>query len=188
MENNDDIDLLQQLIAHGGTQAFSLVPAALKKVLLEQQWRMRVDKHGKPFVSFEAFAKHRLWQGLETTVDDLRVHCRKHPDIERLLLVELEPGRSDGGDRRSPNFQSDNVTLKRGNSAIYTVKRIKRDHPELFQQVLGGGLSIHAAAVEAGIHKPPSPLKELRKWWSKASADERAAFLAEISEQQECAA
>jgi hypothetical protein len=44
----------------------------------------------------------------------------------------MEPGRTDGGDRRSDNFQSDNVTLKRGTSALYTLERLKRDRPDLF--------------------------------------------------------
>jgi hypothetical protein len=46
--------------------------------------------------SFEAFATHRLWQGLETTLDDLRVHYRKHPDVYKKLLEEIEPGRAHG--------------------------------------------------------------------------------------------
>jgi hypothetical protein len=52
---------------------------------------------------------------------------------------------------------SDNVTGFRGNSAIYTLKRLKRDRPDLFQQVLGGALSANAAAIEAGFRKKPKP-------------------------------
>jgi hypothetical protein len=67
----------------------------------------------------------------------------------------MEPGRADGGDRRSADFQTDNVRLKYGNSALYTLKRLKRERPDLFQQVLGGRLSANEAAIEAGFRKKP---------------------------------
>jgi hypothetical protein len=153
MSDESDVELLQQLLMHGGTQAFDLVPLALKKVIVEKQWQHRVDRHGNAFASFESFVCHPLWQGLETTIDDLRVYCRKQPIIQRLILEAMEPGRADGGDRRSKDFQPDNVSLKYGNSAIYTLKRLKRDRPDLFQQVLGGALSANAAAIEAGFRK-----------------------------------
>ena len=156
--NDDDIELLQQLLMHGGTQAFELVPLALKKVIIEKQWQRYKGKHGNPFNSFEAFVRHPLWQGLETTIDDLRVYCRKQPTIQKLILGAMEPGR--GGQRGSTKEEranrSDNITpTKRGTSAIYTLKRLKRDRPDLFQQVLGGDLSANAAAIEAGFRKKP---------------------------------
>lgn len=154
MENNDDdVELLQQMIAHGGTQAFKIVPEALKKVIEEQQWINHVDKHGQSFKSFDAFVKHPLWQGLGTTVDDLRVYCRKDKAALDAVLTAMEPGRADGGDRRSADFQSDNITLKRGTGALYTLKRLKRERPDLFQEVLGGAKSANKAALEAGFRK-----------------------------------
>lgn len=188
--NNDDVvDLLQQLIQHGGKQAFSLVPAALRKVLEERQWVGRRDKHGKEFTSFEAFATHRLWQGLETSLDDLRVHCRKHPEIYKLLLAEIEPGRADGGDRRSKDFQVDNIKLKTGGgtSALYTLKRLKRDRPDLFQVVLGGGMSPNAAAIEAGFRKKPTPFQIILKLLPKLTSAERARLIKELLNKREAA-
>jgi hypothetical protein len=183
MPNSEDVELLQQLIRHGGTQAFSLVPAALKNVLTERQWVGRKDKHGKVFGSFEAFATHPLTQGLETTLDDLRVHCRKHPEVYKLLLAEIEPGRSDGGDRRSKDFQIDNIKLKTkgGTSALYTLKRLKRDRPDLFQVVLGGGMSANAAAIEAGFRKQPPPFDQILKLLPKLSTAELESIVAKCN-------
>jgi hypothetical protein len=174
MSNNDDVGLLQQLIQHGGTQAFSLVPAALKNVLKEKQWVGRLDKHGKPFTSFEAFASHRLWQGLETSLDDLRVHCRKHPEVYKLLLAEIEPGatHADAGAKGGRgNKAADNIKGFKhgGTSAIYTLKRLKRDRPDLFQVVLGGGMSPNAAAIEAGFRNKPTPIEHAGKALAKLS-------------------
>ena len=33
------------------------------------------------------------------------------------------------GDRRSDGFQGNNITLNRGNSETYTLRRLKRDRP-----------------------------------------------------------
>jgi hypothetical protein len=37
-----------------------------------------------------------------------------------------------------------------GNSASYTLARLKRDYPELAERVVAGELSANAAAIEAG--------------------------------------
>ena len=58
-----------------------------------------------------------------------------------------------GGDRRSAEFQVNNVNLKAGggNAETYTIRRLRRDHPELAERVERGELSAHKAAVKAGI-------------------------------------
>ena len=172
MVEKDDIQLLQQLISHGGTQAFSLVPAALKKVVVEEQWRQHTDRRGKPFASFEAFVMHPLWQGLESTIDDLRVYCRKYPEIERLIVNAIEPLADPGHPSSSSNVDNVNKGTKGGNSATYTLKRLKRDHPELFQQVLGGAMSVNAAAVEAGFRKKRTPVEIVLQLLPKLSDEE----------------
>jgi hypothetical protein len=159
-DNIDNINLLQQLIMHGGEQAFSLVPAALEKVVSEKQWQRRVDKHGKPFASFEAFVTQPLWHGLETTIDDLRVFCRKHPGVRALILAEMDPGQKAGGDHGNQHTggkrQTDNISLPSyGTSATYTLKRLKRERRDLFDKVCAGELSANAAAIEAGFRKKP---------------------------------
>jgi hypothetical protein len=186
MPNSEDVELLQQLIRHGGTQAFSLVPAALKNVLTERQWVGRKDKHGKEFGSFEAFATHPLTQGLETTLDDLRVHCRKHPEVYKLLLTEIEPGatKADAGAKGGRGHKAIDIVnsfSKGGNSALYTLKRLKRDRPDLFQVVLGGGMSANAAAIEAGFRKQPPPFDQILKLLPKLSTAELESIVAKCN-------
>jgi hypothetical protein len=41
-----------------------------------------------------------------------------------------------------------------GTSLSYTLRRLKQDHPELYQRVVAGDLSANAAAREAGIRRP----------------------------------
>jgi hypothetical protein len=65
-----------------------------------------------------------------------------------------------GGDRRSEEAQDqvDNVNSKDGgNSESYAIRRLKRDAPELAEQVLDGKMSANAAAVEAGFRTKVAP-------------------------------
>lgn len=60
------------------------------------------------------------------------------------------PGR--GGDRRSATYQNDNIIQKeQGTSESYLRRRLKRDHPALYERVRNRELSASAAAIEAGI-------------------------------------
>ena len=66
--------------------------------------------------------------------------------------------------------------------AAYLVAKLKRDAPEIAERLAAGEFrSVRAAALAAGIVKPPRPLVELRRWWQRASADDRETFRAEIA-------
>jgi hypothetical protein len=45
----------------------------------------------------------------------------------------------------------------------------------------GSHKSVRAAVVEGGIVKPPTRRDQLKRLWDKATAEERAAFLAEVA-------
>jgi hypothetical protein len=65
-------------------------------------------------------------------------------------------------------------------ATIYRQRRLKADHPDLWEQVEAGEKSTHAAAIEAGIVKVPSVLEQLRKLWAKATDADRRAFMDEV--------
>src|SRR5262249_54816374 len=47
---------------------------------------------------------------------------------------------------------------RQGNTVPYAHRRLFRDRPDLFERVRQGELSAHAAMVEAGFRKVPTPL------------------------------
>ena len=141
-----DINRLQQLMAHNSEQTFDLVPRALAKIIKERQWEGRLDAEGRPFQSFEAFAAHPVWHGLETRIDDLRRYCVKHPEVEQLILDAMEPGREHRGSTKEELDRDSNATSI-GRGATYTLKRLKRDRPDLFKRVTAGEMSANAAAI-----------------------------------------
>lgn len=70
-------------------------------------------------------------------------------------------------------------TSTRGETKSYLARRLRRDHEEIFAK-LETYPSVRAAAIEAGIIKPETALKLLRKAWKKATEGERKTFLEEI--------
>jgi hypothetical protein len=74
-----------------------------------------------------------------------------------------------------------------GTSVASALRRLRKDAPALHARVLAGEISPHAAMVQAGFRKRAksrarTPLDTLRRAWASASAEERAAFRAEIAE------
>lgn len=79
--------------------------------------------------------------------------------IERIVkmrqqVVDLlnEPIGVNGGDRKSVlYYQTDSLSGNGGTSIDYTVRRLKKDNPELAEKVIKGELSANAAAIQAGF-------------------------------------
>jgi len=172
-EPPDRINTLQQVLSEGGKRIFEIAPNILKEIIKERTWVGRCDGNGAEFKSFEAFAACPLWEGLGCTIADLMAICRKREDVQKRINEEIGAAPEHVG----RGHRSCNTTPNHG--ATYILKRLKRDRLDLAEKVIAGELSANAAAIEAGFRKPPSPLKQLRKWWSKASDDDRAAFLAD---------
>lgn len=86
------------------------------------------------------------------------------------------------GNGRNEYSRGNNVTsTRRGNDTDYTLRRLARDAPELLDKIQSGELSVNAAAIKAGIRKKPSPLDNLRAAWKRATDDQRAEFLREVT-------
>jgi hypothetical protein len=181
---HDSINSLQNLMIDGGAQLFDIAPLAIKNIIEERQWVGRKDQNGKQFESFEEFVKHIRWQGLGSSIEELLTFCRKHPDVQRLLRMEMgELGDPQGGapigNQNAAKNNIDNVNVvsrtkqvKGGDDPTYIMKRLKRDRPDLAIKVMDGELSAHAAGIEAGFIKPDLPLEKIRKLLPKLTHDE----------------
>jgi hypothetical protein len=137
MLQHDTINHLQQVMGSGGQQAFETVPKILAKVIRNGLWKERLDREGKPFASFEAFATAKLQQGLETSIDDLRAFCRRNDEALALIDRVIEPEPKHGGARSK---QDDSVILKhqQSNSAGYRRKRLKRNRRARLPELTAG--------------------------------------------------
>ena len=178
---NDMVDSLWEAVNHGGA-ALADVPRIIKDILVTGAWRERrirtgdIVKHDK----FYDFITKKPLEGCGWQPDQILSLIDK--DVETLALWrEAMTGKK--GKRVKDN--SDNVTIinhaERGNTRSYTVSRLKKQRPDLFDQVKDGKMSANAAAIEAGFRKKKTPLQNLRLAWLKANASEREQFLSEIS-------
>lgn len=121
---------------------------------------------GRTFDTFEDFVTTKAPYGLDITVDQLKALCEK--DREAIDLIDQELTRKPGGANnpygckgKDEGINNDNVMIdsqpeqkaSQGNSIEYTLRRLRKDHPELHEKVLSNEMSPNQAAIEAGFRK-----------------------------------
>lgn len=117
-----------------------------------------------PYGSFDAMLK------AETGMSQAAL--RSHIKTAREKYGAVEAAVTNGGDRRSEDFQSRDTILK-CDTAERTVARLKRDDPALAERVVNGELSPNAAARAKGwrrprvvLSSPASVAEKIRQHWT----------------------
>jgi len=155
MTQPEVINELQRAMVGGDEHLMALIPAMVKRVIHQGIWRQCSDKEGNPFKTFDAFVEYPLYWGLERSVDRLLNLCCESEETQKLIKAEIGPVAThrEIGNGRGNNITS--TTVRRGTGSLYTLKRLKRDAPELAARVAAGELSANAAAIEAGFRRKP---------------------------------
>lgn len=134
----------------------------------DDYWRQFSDDWGE--FCLEAFGRPAEW--IEQVVEGVRLlhlqdPARLHRPVTSGQAITFS---SHGGDRRSEEAQQDqgnNITLKRrGTDADYIKARLRRDHPEIAEELeRGEHRSARAAGIAAGFIKdvPSVPMNEPAK-------------------------
>lgn len=179
MQPDDMVQDLSRTIHEGGFK-LDLVPKILKVVIRKDYWKERYVNSLKRTVSFdrfEAFVTTLPPEGLGTKIEDIKRLCHGDLEAEDLLdRVTVGPPGVHAG--------VDNVnTRPDGNSRQYSLRKLRRDRPDLHKQVVAGKKTANAAMIEAGFRKRPTVLDQLKKLWNKATLDERLAFTTWLDEQ-----
>lgn len=146
-----------------GEGAFGALPSVVKSMIRDEVWKHLTDKNGECFADFPSFVEYKLWWGLETRYDRLIEFCKDDAECRQMLLEQMpvagpEEGGAPQGNQNAAKDKNnrDNIKVEshRGTSAPHTLKRLKRDNPELAERVVNGELSANAAAIEAGFRRP----------------------------------
>ena len=153
MNIEDPITIAQKSIGSGSNYLLRTLPHAITLIIKQELWRGRTDKDGNEFKSFREFCEYRIIWGLEIEYDKLRTYCSVDEECTR-LLNEIEPALAKNGGAREKQPNNIRLNNEYGTNPTYTLKRLKRDHPELAQAVINGELSANAAAIQAGFRKP----------------------------------
>jgi len=80
--------------------------------------------------------------------------------------------------RRSDLLGNDKKLGNQGRG--YWLRRLARDHQELFERVARGELSVYAACVRAGIRRKETPWERVKRNWHQVPPEDRNEFLKSI--------
>ncbi len=155
-----------------------------------------MDVTQNPPATFREFIEAPPLRGLGEKLEDIeRLIADDAESLVRLReLVVAGKGAPEGNQNAKTN--TDNVSIcsdlfaepepakkkaNAGNSRAYTLSRLKKERPDLFDRVAANELTANAAAIEAGWRKVPSALETLQRAWKKASSEEQRQFLEWIS-------
>jgi hypothetical protein len=189
-EFNGDLCKMAYERFRDGKGSLSGFPGLIKEIIQEKAWERR-EHNGKIYElpSLLALVTEKPLAGWGQ--DPAAVERLLRDDPEALAMWRGETTRDKGGDRRSDSFKDDNVNFekpKKGNAKSYTLSRLKRTRPELFQAVCNGELTANAAMIQAGLRKsvvsvganPESAAKTLKK---KFGLDYVKELIKELSKQ-----
>jgi hypothetical protein len=163
-----------------GVGGLSSLPGLIKKIIETRAWESRMVR-GK-LVQFkslrEMITTSPMDGGWGEEVGKIEQLLKGDADAETAWREEMkEQGRR--------NDLGDNVTevkAEKGNSRAYTLTRLQKHHPELYERVKAGEISANAAAIEAGFRKKPNGLAQMKRTWAGLTKDEQAEFLTWIAD------
>ncbi len=178
------ITTLAKLVNSAGWDLQSL-PGLVKRVITEEMWPERVVRITHETARFKSFAEFVTTPppaGLGTNVETLERLCRD--DAEALTLLRQVTTRPNYRPAKDDAGSNDNVMSNagQGNSRAYTLDRLSRERPDLYQQVVDKELTANAAAIEAGWRKrkiqlEPEPQSVISFILRHFTAEERATIV-----------
>lgn len=172
MSNNKENGYLVGSLHHavrGGAWGLENMPRLIREAIENKIWTGWTDRATGQIFSqpdFYTFITTPVLEGLGATPDQIKALCIK--DLALTDLIDQELTRKPGGANnpygckgKDDGINNDNVMIdsqsdtkaSQGNSVEYTLRRLRKHHPELHEQVLANEMSPNAAAIEAGFRK-----------------------------------
>lgn len=163
-----------------GGNALSELPKAVKRVIDTGAWKDR-EVDGRPFTnaSFREFIVSRPLQGCGwgEEIDAIeRVLGLKAPEV----LVMWREAMTGGQGTRNDLTEHRSIPTKSDRGLAYTLSRLARTAPELYQRVLNGELSANAAAIAAGFRRKPTAYERVVRLIAQLTKDELDQLAEEI--------
>jgi len=162
--------------ATGGMKQF---PGLLKKIIANKAWERRLSK-GKviELTSLRELITEKPVRGWGEDVRTVEAVIKDDPECLALYREAMKCQ----GERTDlcsiPTEVAGLPSQERGKA--YTCERLKRDAPELFEEVKAGRMSANAAAIQAGIRKKPTPEDQCLRAFKKCS--DKAGLLLRLQE------
>ena len=175
--------MLQKYVAEG-VRDIDFVTRLIGDVMETGAWREFTDPLGftHSHDSFRSFIETRRWKGLGSSKDALVAWVGQSDeaiaaDIERVWRDEVPVARESAG-RPTGNDGGTDIRERRG-QVDGILARLKRDNPDLAQQVINGEITANAAARIMGWRKPrvlltspESVARKLREFFTEEELNE----------------
>lgn len=173
------VQSLWTAVNEGGGWLSSL-PQIVKTVIETEAWRERQDG--------ERVYRHETFRDFITAPP--RSGCGWPLDkVEKLIKDDPETlamwRKAVTAPKHVHAVDNDNIIIKslnnniiqskpqQGTSRAYTLDRLSREAPGLYEAVCRGEMSANKAAIEAGFRKRPQPFEQIKKLVPKLSDEER---------------
>lgn len=149
---------LKYMLNRGRNESDSIA-ALLKRIIDGQIWRGYASETTgmkRGYLSFRQFVTEDLKiKKIDTLVGLVEpVDTRVAEHAKKLWLGETPTAAKHGEVGRGRNRDRATNSIQGGDTAESTLARLKRDHPDLAQQVIDGELTANAAARQLGWRKP----------------------------------
>ncbi len=147
------VNELQRAIYEGG-DTLAAIPARVVEIVEQDVWRERVIQATGEIVHFsrfEDFVTTPPLEGLGTDLRTLKNLCRDDPAA--LDALDRATAKPNHRPETNNNIMSSSEPAKQGTSNTYALRKLRKDRPDLHEQVIAGEKSPHAAMVEAGFRK-----------------------------------
>ena len=167
-------------LRYGTSSLLEAFPGLIRKIIETEAWRER-EVRPRLVVKLDCFMDLIVRQppdGWGENPSKIEKVLSDDPDV---LALWRESTKRKPGPKGDDNYH-DNIMVidpdkaQQGTSKSYTLSRLKREAPELYERVCNRELSANAAAIEAGLRKIPSALQQAQRWYNKLSEDEREQF------------
>ena len=149
-----------------GAGAISRFPKMLKKVIEERVWEHRIY-HGREYrlPNLRALITEKPMAGWGEDPKKIEALIKDDPEV----LPMFREAMKEQGER---NDLHDNVmeVATQGNSKAYTLTRLQKDNPEIYEEVKAGKLTANAGAIKAGWRKTPTPMEIIQRLLPKLKA------------------
>jgi hypothetical protein len=157
-----------------GAGALNSFPGLLKRVIEERVWEHRIY-HGREYrlPNLRALITEKPMAGWGEDPKKIEALIKDDPEVLPMFekAMQIKPGpKPESSESSFDNVKRINAST--GNTRAYTLTRLQKDNPEIYEEVKAGKLSANAGAVKAGWRKTPTPMEIIRKQLLKIETPE----------------
>jgi hypothetical protein len=149
-----------------GAGALNSFPGLLKRVIEERVWEHRIY-HGREYrlPNLRALITEKPMAGWGEDPKKIEALIKDDPEV---LPMFREAMKQPSGTRNDLRSNPTEVTQDRGKA--YTLSRLQKDNPEIYEEVKAGKLTANAGAIKAGWRKTPTPMEIIQRLLPKLKA------------------